>query len=370
MVSIGKVVKGKNDLWTTAPHIASLLLHSEHGYNLSIESQKKDYFVCPNCGRKIYRWVRTVTRYGLKCPTCSDGVSYPEKFVANLLKQLNIDYVHDNPTEWSGSRRYDFYIEKLSLIIETHGLQHYSDERIFYNRTDYSKRQRVNDVYKKNIALQNGVRNYIELDCRYSEFDYIKNSILNSELASFFDLTLINWDKLMRDCLKSKVMEVCDMYNSGIKSTSKIAELSGLFVGTVTDYLKRCHEANLCDYVPNPLHKRAIICVDTGKVYESLKAVGEDGFNKSQVSECCNHSGRAFTAGGYNWCFLDEYDPNTYVMKVPTKDVSPKKVMWIETGKIYEKLTDCKEDGFLPSSVSGVCNGKLKTHKKQHFKFV
>jgi predicted RNA-binding Zn-ribbon protein involved in translation (DUF1610 family) len=367
---MAKVVKGKTDLWTTAPHIANLLLYPENGYSLSLESHKKDYFICPNCGEKIYRWVRTVTRHGLKCPICSDGVSYPEKFVANLLKQLHINYMHDNSYEWSNNKRYDFYIENLSLIIETHGIQHYSDETTFHNRNDSLEKEKENDAYKKELALQVGIQNYIELDCRYSEFEYIKNSILNSELNTLLSLSLIDWDKLSKDCLKSKVMEVCEVYNSGVKSVNKLSMLLGLNKSTVTDYLKHCNEIGLCDYIPNPLHERAVICVDTGKVYESLKYVELDGFNKSQVSECCNHKEGVYTAGGYNWCFLDEYDPDTYIMKVPKFNTTPKKVLWIETGKTYEKLTHVKEDGFSPSRVSEVCNGNASTHRKQHFKFV
>jgi hypothetical protein len=57
-------------------------------------------------------------------------------------------------------------------------------------------------------------------------------------------------------------------------------------------------------------------------------------------------------------------------MKVPKFNTTPKKVLWIETGKTYEKLTHVKEDGFSPSRVSEVCNGNASTHRKQHFKFV
>lgn len=368
---MARVVKGKTDLWTTAPHIASLLLYPEHGYNLSLESKKRDDFVCPYCGTKIpNKIVASVGRYGLKCSICSDGISYPEKFVANLLKQLNIEFIHDSSYEWSNNKRYDFYIEDLSLIIETHGIQHYSDKVSFHVRNDSVEKERANDIFKKDIALQSGVQNYIELDCRYSDFEYIKNSILDSELVNFFNLSLVDWDILAKDLLKSMVMEVCGLYNSGIKNTIEISKLLGLDNSTVSDYLRRCNGAGLCKYEPNPYHERAIICVDTGKVYDALKYVVLDGFDASQVSACCNHRRNACVAGGYNWCFLDEYDPETYVMKKPKNDNTPKRVLWIETNKIYEKLTDVKEDGFAPSGVSQVCNGKLEHYRKQHFKFI
>ena len=362
------VIKGKTDLWTTAPHIANLLLYPEHGYNLSLGSHKKDYFICPYCGTKMYKIVRNVHRYGLGCSVCSDGISYPEKVVANLLTQLNMDFIYDSSYEWSNNKRYDFYVEHLSLIIETHGLQHYEDKKMFNKKSGYSEKE--NDIYKKEIAMQNGIQNYIELDCRYSDFKYIKNSILNSELKTMFNLLLIDWDILEKDCLKSKVIEVCNVYNSGIKNTVEIAQLLGLDASTVSDYLRRCNEAGLCNYMPNPYHERAIICVDTGKIYDTLKHVELDGFNKSQVSECCNHKDGVYTAGGYNWCFLDEYEPETYVMKVPKIDTTQKQVLWIEANKVYEKLTHCKKDGFSPSCVSQVCNGTQNKHKGQHFKFV
>ena len=364
-----RVIKGKTDLWTTAPHIANLLLHPEHGFNLSLESHKKDDFICPNCGTIIKnRIVRNVSKHGLKCPVCSDGISYPEKVVSNLLKQLNVDFIYDNSYKWSNNKRYDFYIEDLSLIIETHGLQHYEDKKFFNNKHCYTEKE--NDKYKKELAVQNGIQSYIELDCRYSDFKYIKSSILNSELKTIFDLSLIDWETLYKNCLKSKVIEVCDVYNSGIKNTVEIAKMFNLDTSTILDYLKRCNDIGLCKYNPNPRHERAIICVDTGKIYDALKYVELDGFNKSQVSECCNHKKGVYTAGGYNWCFLDEYNPETYVRKIPKFDTTQKRVLWIETGKIYEKLTYCKEDGFNPSCVSQVCNKKHKKHKGQHFKFV
>ena len=254
------------------------------------------------------------------------------------------------------------------MIIETHGLQHYSDKELFNNKHKYTERE--NDKYKRELAIQNGVQNYIELDCRYSDFKYIKNSILNSEMDNLFNLSLIDWELLSKECLKSKVIEVCDIYNSGIRSTVEIAKMLGLDSSTIADYLRRCDNAGLCKYLPNEWRIRKIICVDTGKIYETLKAVGEDGFNTSQVSECCNHKEGVCTAGGYNWCFLDEYNPETYIMKKPKNINKPKKVLCITTGKIYDKLSEVKEDGYSPSGVSQACNGKYEKYLGMRFKFI
>lgn len=362
---MGRVVKGKNDLWTTHPEIAKLLLNKDDGYTLSKESHKKADFKCPNCGIVIRnKIVRSVGQYGMKCPNCSDGISYPEKFVSCLLDFLKVSYVRDTAVPWSGDKRYDFYIEDMSLIIETHGAQHYSLEKAF--NKDNARDEIDNDAYKKKLALDNGIKNYVELDCRNSDFNYIKNSILNSKLTSMFDFDNVDWNQVGQNSLKSKVLEVCNVYNSGIKSTIKIANMLNLHITTVRDYLGRCADVGLCDYSPDR-HKQ-IICVDTGEIYPSLQAVGDAGFNMSQVSECCH--GTAKTCGGYNWCFYDEYNPDTYVMKKPKIDNAPKRVLCVETGDIYESLTLVAEDGFSPSAVSRVCRGELQHHKKFHFEYI
>lgn len=363
---MAKTIKGKTDLWTTAPEVASLLLNPEDGYGVSLQSHKKKDFVCQYCGTVIKDIaVRSVLRYGLQCPVCSDGLSYGEKFIANLLNQLNVDYVHDKTTSWSNSKRYDFIITDSKIIIEVHGKQHY-EKGFNYDNARTLSEERKNDSYKKELALLNGIEHYVELDAKESSLDYLKQSVLKSEMSLLFDLSAIDWQSIADNCIKSKVQEVCDLWNSGIKSTFKIAEKLKMHVSTVSDYLKQCASAGLCDYTVDK-HKK-IICVDTGKVYDSLEAVGNDGFNMSQVSACCH--GKANTSGGYNWCFYNEYDPTSYVMKAPNITNKPKKVLCIETSKVYQPLSCVKDDGFSIVCVSNVCRGVQEKHKGYHFKFI
>lgn len=361
---MAKIVRGKNDLWTTHPDIASMLVNPEDGHNLSAHTHKKSDFICPNCNTINYnRVVRNVVNRGFNCCCCSDGISYPERFVYHLLKQLNVSFLRDTTLSWSGMKRYDFYVEDKSLIIETHGIQHYL-EQVQFNRNN-AKSEKDNDKIKKEMAITNGIMNYIELDCRYSNFSYIKDSVLNSDLVSIYDLSSVDWNAIEIDSMKSNVIRACELYNSGIKSTPQISKLLNLDLSTVIDYLKRCADAGLCNYTTDR-HKK-IICVDKEKIYDSLEAVGLDGFNTSQVSACCN--GKANTAGGYNWCFYDEYDKDAYVMK-PVNKNTVKQVLWIETGKIYEKLSFVKEDGFSSYSVGAVCRGEQESYKGYHFKYV
>ena len=145
-----KVLIGFNDLWTVRPDVASLLKNSEDGYTVTECSNKKLWFKCPYCKTEEYKSINLVTKHGFCCHFCSDGLSYAEKFVQSLLRQLNVKYIRDNTLFWSGNKRYDFYIEDLSLIIETHGSQHYEQSKTFLRTLD---EEQYNDAYKKNLAF-------------------------------------------------------------------------------------------------------------------------------------------------------------------------------------------------------------------------
>lgn len=363
-----KVVIGVTDLWTTNPQIAELLIDEDIGYEVTSGTHKKADFRCKHCGTIVKdQYIRKVVKNGLKCPVCSDGISYPEKFMSCLLNQLNVFYVRDGCLPWSNTYRYDFYIEKSSMIIETHGAQHYSEEKMF-SKSSRKISEKENDLIKKNMAIDNGIENYIEIDARNSSFDYIKNSVLNSNLTKLFNLNDIDWNKLHKDSLGSTVIRVCELYNSGIKSTAKIAENENLHQSTVVDYLKRCVDAGLCDYTPDR-HKK-IICYESKKVYDGVTQVKEDGFNVSQVSECLNK--HCPSAGKCHWFFYDDYLSGNYEVVELSKKImnNGRKVLCIETGKIYSKLSDAEKDGFNHSGVSEVCNGKRETYKGYHWKYI
>lgn len=364
-----KVMRGVNDMWTTSPELAKLLVNPDDGYILSAFSHKWADFKCRHCGNVFNAYVHNIKTYGFKCPYCSDGISYPEKFVSNLLSQLNVKFKRDTRLNWSKQKRYDFYIEEYAMIIETHGMQHYNSQSSFH--VSNKRNEKENDNYKKELAMCNNIKYYIELDCRYSELKYIKKSIVNSLLSVLFDLSNINWDLIDKQCQKSKLTEVCDIFNSGTVLCKEIAQKVKIHESTVSEYLAKGREMGLIDLTierPHKTIKKPIIYVETQKVYDSLSAVGELGYNKSQVSECCNGKGK--TAGGYHWCYVEDYNPDTYISLILQKDVYPKKVLCVETGKVYNNLNDVKADGFNPSNVSMVCNGKRNKHHKCHFKFV
>lgn len=241
-----KILVGFNDLWTTNPKVANLLVDKNVGYAVSEFSHLKYDFECPNCHQIIKnKSICKVSTYGLQCPNCSDGISYPEKFMSNILSQLNIEYYHDCSLEWSGVKRYDLYIESMSIIIECHGEQHYSNKTRWVNNVE---EQINNDNYKKNLAISNGVQHYIQLDCRESSFKHIKNSIENSELNELFDLSIVDWEKCDLDSQSSNVIKAVNLWNSGMKNVLDISNVMKLHRQTITRYLKRMAKYGLCDY--------------------------------------------------------------------------------------------------------------------------
>jgi hypothetical protein len=308
-----KVLKGYNDLWTTHPEIAKFLLNPNEGYEHSAGSHYKTNWKCPKCGIKIKdKEIKNVAKCGLVCPFCSDSVSYSEKFVFEMLNQLNADFIFDKPLKWSGRKRYDFYIPKLSLIIETHGVQHYDNFNLrkYNDKVRTLEEEKENDIYKMNLAFENGIQKYISLDCRKSDVEFIKNSILNSELNNIFSLSDIDWDKCHAATFISTTMNVCNLWNSGVHYIQKIADAVGLHRNTVITKLKLCSEQGLCDYEPYKgngrtlfkNNKKKVICVETGKIYESISSVEKDGYSLSKVSRCCNKTQK--THKNLHWKFV------------------------------------------------------------------
>lgn len=311
--SHNKVLKGYNDLWTTHPHIANLLKDKNVGYDVSFQTHKKADFICPNCNSLIKnKSIKYVVKNNyLRCDYCFDKKSYPEKFISNMLKQLNIKFVYDNSFEWSNKKRYDFYIEELSLIIETHGIQHYVNSFGSINIINQYK----NDEYKEQLALSNGIQNYIQLDCRISSKEYIKKSIFDSNLSKIFDLKSIDWDECELNSCKSDLINVCNMWDNGTQNVFELSEIFKLDRHTITNYLKRGSDLNICSYNVDEenkkrlvkmcnINKKRVLRINDNKIFDSVSEVCKIyGYKNQSISACCR--GERKTAYGQKWKYID-----------------------------------------------------------------
>ena len=243
-------VLGINTIWDTDRWLCSLGVSEEDAKTHTRSSGDKVIVTCPECGKTKDISISNIYNYKSICCTCGDGVKYPEKFMTSVLEQLNIEYIFQltkTTLGWCENFKYDFYIPSLNTIIETHGIQHYK----WSGRGRSLKEEQENDRYKEELAKQNGIDGYIVIDCRKSNKEHIKNSIVNSELNKIYDLSKINWNKCEEFALKSnKVKEVCEYWNNKEEweTSTTLAEIFELSKDTIIDYLKRGTELGWCEY--------------------------------------------------------------------------------------------------------------------------
>lgn len=296
-----KVVLGINTIWDKARWMCDLGVSKEDAKKLPPNYNKKIKVICPNCGKEKYTSPNAIHSNKSICCSCGDGTSYPEKFVISLLNQLNINYITQYSPNWSNNKRYDFYFEldNKKYIIETHGLQHYTENGFNAHKENRLRNERQNDKYKKEIALTNGINTYIELDCRKSKLEYIKNSIINSELNKTFDLSNIDWLKCEEFALNNRIKEVCDYWklhnneNNEELTTGDLGKIFNLNSATISNYLKRGNYFNWCNY--NAKEEMLKITINTSKINKSKLSKKVEVFKNGQslgVFESCNELSR------------------------------------------------------------------------------
>lgn len=363
-----KVYIGETDMWTTNPQLAKMLLNQEDGYKYFDGSSSKVDWVCPNCGTVIKnKVINNVKREGLSCSNCSDGMSFGEKFIYSLLKQLNVYFVHDNATKWSDRKRYDFYIPDYSMIIEVHGMQHYERSFNFGNRNRNATKtlddEKNNDKLKKENALKNGIINYIELDCRFSEKEYIVQSIKKSILPKIFNLSNIDWDECLRFTFTSNIVKCANLWNSGIKNTKEISQITGIHRCSVISNLKKAKQANLCDYETNYCkHKnKAIIMNNVVDIYSN---------KTTNISQIALMLGISVSYVSDLLVYADNLGICNYTTKRKGHNTQRRKIMCVETKKIYNSISSVSEDNYNRRCVSNCLCGLSKTAHRKHWEYI
>lgn len=223
-------------------------------------SNKKVYWKCKECGQSIKRplSINNVVKHGISCPICSDGISYPEKIMFAILNQIGVDFSTQKVFEWSknakhitkklgGRKRYDFWIEPKNCIIETHGNYHYENSKWHNKKIKTLQEQQLNDSFKEKLAKDNNIKNYIVIDCRKSELEWIKNSIINSQLNDMFDLSKIDWLKAHKQSCKNITKEICELWNKNI-DIKEICTIVKLTSQTIKTHLKKGSKIGWCTY--------------------------------------------------------------------------------------------------------------------------
>ena len=276
-LKIGNPPEYKNSIWASEHRTFFSRYMTEEQMKAQMPSSyKKSNFLCPDCGRYKMISPNVVLRSGLGC-VCGDGISYPNKFVYSFLEQINVDFQTEYSPKWANGKRYDVYIPSKKCIIENHGEQHY--EGWLHDKSDL-KKQIDNDLYKKEIALSNGIVHYIELDCRVSSADWIKHSIMNSILQNIliFNDDDVNWMKCNQFALSNLVMKSSDLWNNQ-KTIKEISKELHISTYTVSSYLNKAKECGYCDYSKEKSRNRRfrkIVRLKDSLIYDTISEASRE----------------------------------------------------------------------------------------------
>lgn len=264
----GKVIiNGINDMSTTRPDLINYLANKQDACLYTQSSGKQVTFKCPECGNEKKLTIFQVANKGFSCSKCSDGISYPEKFVIEILTQLGISFksqLSKSDFKWCGESRYDVFLNDNNVILELNGGQHYKDGTGMYKKTCLE--QTEIDKLKKSKAIDNGISKYLTIDCRVSSLPYIKKSIMESDVPLILNFieSDIDWNACEVKATKSILKEVCKTWEKDMEQTTiDVANSYGIARTTVIKYLKKGNALGFCNY--NPKQEMANACRRNGK---------------------------------------------------------------------------------------------------------
>lgn len=316
---IGSPPEYRNSIWSSEyREFYTQFMTEEQMKSTMPHSTKTTTVICPDCGRsKNIKPDQVTSARTIRC-SCGDGMSYPNKFMFSLLEQLKIDFIPEYTDDWSERCRYDDFIPSVKCIIENHGRQHY-EETPFTERT--LSEEQENDAKKMKLALSNGIQKYVVINCKHPNVDWIKQSILNSDLPDIlkFSESDIDWDKCDIFAQKNLAKEVCEYYESHSNILIQdLAKYFNLSRSTIRKYLITGTKYNWCDYNTKNSWKNKgailsgsngstavkIYCVDNGMVFGCQKDAKRllNLNTSSHIPDCC--SGKRKHASGYHWKYL------------------------------------------------------------------
>lgn len=350
-----KLYVGKNDFATLYPQYLVYFDNKEDAKTCTFGSSKKFNMHCPICGEKRFYQVTHLLRKGFACPKCGDGFSYPNKFMYNLLNQLDINFEREKSFYWSENKIYDFVIDKT--IIEMDGKLHLGSKNGFGLTEEEAK---IRDNLKDKLAIENGY-NIIRIECFESDFNYIKNKILNSKITEILYLSNVNWIELEKELINTNLVKKASDYfneNKGKISIKEIADLLKIRTSKLCSLLKIANRLGWCEYNPKDSLKgkytpkeikqklsKRVICLETNEIFNSAKeAENYFGFNKDSVASVCR--GNKLTVHNYHFEFIDDYTEEIKIIKEQKqinkdkKSHNQKKVLCVELNMKFESASE------------------------------
>lgn len=404
-----KIVEGYNDLYTTDKELVDVYFkNKEDGKKYKRMSSKDVSMICPDCSTERVMPVYQLVRQGYACHSCGDGFSIPHKMMFNVLMQLiGYNFKPEDSPKWLGRRRIDFTINKDDLPeiyknklsskfkdvnefrIEMDGdLGHGKDNTLSGMSGEES--QKIDDL--KDYLVNKNNNYMIRIDCKYKDknpFDYIKNSIINSELKEIFHIDWendIDWNCCIKFSTSSRVIEVINLYNNGTEGLNDLLKITKISVGTIIDYLKIGDRLNLCYYPKNEyssiccLEKKGILLTQKEWVDESQKLLGVkllgSGISRAVSGErnhYKNYNFKRYTEltleEKFNLEIINNFDKLLYEERVKIyceeKNIKMSMKEWIQKG---DKILGI--DKIIGECITRVITKERKDYRGFHFKLI
>lgn len=117
----------------------------------------------------------------------------------------------------------------------------------------------------------------------------------------------------------------------------------------------------------NNTHKKAVVCIETGQWFTSAAEAEEaTGIGRGQICGVCSHKPHNVSAGGYHWCYAEDYNGEVPTSKAQ-KHRCPVEQYDLVTGKtvaVYNSILQAERTGgFTQNCIKKCCEGKAEKHK-------
>ncbi len=275
-----------NSIYATDRDVVKFFYNLDDTKKYTRNSHKEVEFRCPDCGYVYPRMIYEAFRSHFNCPQCGQTYSFPNKYVLAFLRQLqaihNFKFKTEKTFKWTKDNKlnsnkfYDFFIEDHEIIIEVNGSQHTNEEFGKIGGRTLAA-EIANDVFKKEIALSNGILadKYVVIDAEKSDLEYIKNSILKSPLSQFlpFSEDDIDWTMCSELAIKGLAKQCSELWNSGLRCAEFIAQKLNISEPTAVKYLRAGKSLGMCDFIRSDLiylsRMQPLICIDNNYVFGS-----------------------------------------------------------------------------------------------------
>lgn len=331
--SINRVIVGVNDISTVRPDLAKLLHNPNDACKYTMHSKTKLKWNCPECHSTFKESPANIASNRLSCPFCSDGISYPNKFIFNSLHQIENDFdflEREYKPDWciydfNGIIKhgiYDIYfgVNGKHYIVEMDGGIGHGNKA--HTNSAYSKDDLIKiDKIKDNLAKEHNIQ-VIRIDCNYktdNRYSFILNNILNSELKDIVNLSKIDFNLSDKVSTSSIIVKVGELWNQGL-TAGEIRKQLKIGEGTVTSYLKTANKIGVCsDYSIEKSNARSrhrkVYCITFDRAYDSMTyAAKECKTSRFSIKRCCEDNNKSIKNkdGIYlKWMYYEDYLTST-----------------------------------------------------------